>query len=115
MRSLVAATLVSLAALTGAALADPIEGQWRMPSGANATIAACGGQFCLTYVDGPNAGRTFGRMSATGPNRYEGTVTDYTRGGREFSGRGTLQGNTLNVQGCVLGGLICRSQQLTRS
>lgn len=115
MKMLVAAMLVALAGSTGAALADPIEGQWRMPSGNNATIAPCGNQFCLTYVDGPNAGRTFGRMTPTGGAAYEGTVVDYTRGGREFSGRGTLQGDILNVQGCVLGGLICRSQQLTRS
>lgn len=115
MNRLAAAVFMVLAASAGAAHADPIEGQWRMPSGNNATIAACGDQYCLTYVDGPNAGRTFGQMRAVGGNRYEGTVTDYTRGGREFSGRGTLQGNSLSVQGCVLGGLICRSQELTRS
>ncbi|MFD2237081.1 DUF2147 domain-containing protein [Aureimonas populi] len=114
MRSLLAATLLALAASTGAARADPIEGTWRMPSGNNATIAACGAEFCLTYVNGPNAGQTFGRMKATGNGRYEGTVTDYTRGGREFSGKGTLSGNSLSVSGCVLGGLICRSQELTR-
>ncbi|WP_185983090.1 DUF2147 domain-containing protein [Aureimonas mangrovi] len=114
MKSLLAAGLLVLVASTGAALADPIEGTWRMPSGNNATIAPCGSQFCLTYVNGPNAGQTFGRMTATGNGRYEGTVTDYTRNGREFTGKGTLSGNTLSVSGCVLGGLICRSQELTR-
>lgn len=111
---LAAAALFALAASAGAAHADPIEGTWRMPSGNNATIAPCGNQFCLTYVNGPNAGQTFGRMTATGNGRYEGTVTDYTRGGREFTGKGTLNGNKLSVSGCVLGGLICRSQELTR-
>lgn len=115
MKKLVMATFVAFAALSGAALADPIEGTWRMPSGNNATIAACGSDFCLTYVNGPNAGQTFGRMRPSGNGQYEGTVTDYTRGGREFSGKGQLSGNTLSVSGCVLGGLICRSQELTRT
>lgn len=114
MKSLLAASFVFLAASTGAALADPIEGTWRMPSGNNATIAPCGGQYCLTYDNGPNAGQTFGRMTPTGNGGYQGTVTDYTRGGREFNGKGTLSGNTLSVSGCVLGGLICRAQELTR-
>ncbi len=52
--------------------------------------------------------------SATGAGTYEGTVTDYTRNGREFTGKGKLQGDTLLVSGCVLGGLICRSQDLKR-
>ncbi len=96
------------------AQADPIEGRWKMPSGNDAAIAPCGGDFCLTYVNGPYKGKPFGRMTVTGTGTYEGTVTDYTRNGREFSGKGKLSGNTLSVSGCVLGGLICRSQELKR-
>ncbi|WP_019996433.1 DUF2147 domain-containing protein [Aureimonas ureilytica] len=94
--------------------ADPIEGRWKMPSGNDATIAPCGSDFCLTYVNGPLKGKRFGKMSAAGTGTYEGTVTDYTRNGREFSGKGKLSGDTLSVSGCVLGGLICRSQELKR-
>ena len=101
-------------AMVAPVLADPIEGTWRMPSGNNAEIKQCGGEFCLTYTNGPNSGKTFGRMSPAGAGAYRGTVTDYTRGGKEFSGKGTLEGNTLSVSGCVLGGLICRSQELSR-
>ncbi len=96
------------------ARADPIEGRWKMPSGNDATIAPCGSDFCLTYVNGPLKGKRFGKMSASGIGSYEGTVTDYTRNGREFSGKGKLSGDTLSVSGCVLGGLICRSQELKR-
>lgn len=109
-----AAAAILSVVMTAPALADPIEGNWRMPSGNNAEIKPCGGEFCLTYTNGPNAGKTFGRMAPTGGTGYRGTVTDYTRGGKEFSGKGTLSGNTLSVSGCVLGGLICRSQELTR-
>ncbi|WP_182085629.1 DUF2147 domain-containing protein [Aureimonas sp. ME7] len=105
----------ALSMLTGGALAaDPIEGTWRMPSGNDARIAACSGGFCLTYVNGPNKGKTFGQMKPSGGGNYEGTVTDYTKGGKEYSGKGKLTGDTLSVSGCVLGGLICRSQALTR-
>ncbi len=116
MTNRIAAALAAMTLLAGAgaAIADPIEGRWKMPSGSDATIAACGGDFCLTYVNGPNKGKTFGRMKATGGGAYEGTVTDYTRGGKEFSGKGKLTGDTLSVSGCVLGGLICRSQSLSR-
>lgn len=114
MKSIWLAVALALAG-TVAAYADPIEGNWRMPSGSDAAIAPCGGDFCLTYLNGPNSGKTFGRMKPTGAGTYEGTVTDYTRGGREFTGKGRLQGDTLSVSGCVLGGLICRSQELTRS
>jgi uncharacterized protein (DUF2147 family) len=109
-----AATFLALAALTSAAAADPIEGTWRMPSGNDARIAPCGGDFCLTYVNGPNKGKTFGKMTPSGAGAYQGTVTDYTKGGKEYSGKGKLTGDTLSVSGCVLGGLICRSQSLTR-
>ncbi|WP_244492545.1 DUF2147 domain-containing protein [Aureimonas sp. AU22] len=109
-----ALTFLALAALTSAAAADPIEGTWRMPSGNDARIAPCGGDFCLTYVNGPNKGKTFGKMTPSGAGAYQGTVTDYTKGGKEYSGKGKLTGDTLSVSGCVLGGLICRSQSLTR-
>ncbi|WP_102957799.1 DUF2147 domain-containing protein [Mangrovicella endophytica] len=98
----------------GAALADPIEGNWKMPSGYAAKIAPCSGGYCLTYTSGPFAGKQFGKMQRTGDNAYKGTVTDYTKGGKEYSGKGKIDGGTLSVSGCVLGGLICRSQSLTR-
>ncbi|KQT88271.1 DUF2147 domain-containing protein [Aurantimonas sp. Leaf443] len=106
-----AAAVACMAA--GPALADPIEGSWKMPSGHSATIAACGDAFCLTYTSGPNKGKTFGRLAPEGRG-YAGTVTDYTKGGKQYKGKGSLEGNTLSVSGCVLGGLICRSQALTR-
>lgn len=114
MKTIWLAAAITLGSVTLAS-ADPIEGNWRMPSGADAAIAACGGDFCLTYLNGPNSGKTFGRMKPAGNGAYEGTVTDYTRGGREFTGKGQLKGDTLSVSGCVLGGLICRSQELKRS
>lgn len=114
MRSILFAAAVLGLGMTGAALADPIEGMWKMPSGYSAKIAPCGGTFCLTYTNGPYAGKTFGQMQPLGGGNYTGSVTDYTKGGKQYSGKGRLSGNTLSVSGCILGGLICRSQELTR-
>lgn len=112
-RVLLAAACFGLA-MTGAAHADPIEGKWRMPSGYDARIAPCGSAFCLTYTNGPHKGKTFGQMQPQGGGQYAGTVTDYTKGGKQYSGKGSLSGNTLSISGCVLGGLFCRSQSLSR-
>lgn len=112
-RLIFAAAAVGLA-LTGAAAADPIEGKWKMPSGYDAQIAPCSGGFCLTYVTGPHKGKNFGQMTPTGNGQYSGTVVDYTKGGKQYSGKGQLSGATLSISGCVLGGLICRSQTLNR-
>ena len=113
MKRLILAAALGLG-MGGIAHADPIEGNWKMPSGYNAKITSCGGAFCLTYTTGPHKGKTFGQMQPTGKGKYAGTVTDYTKGGKEYSGKGALSGNTLSVSGCVLGGLISRSQSLTR-
>ena len=39
------------AMLTGAAYADPIEGNWKTEAGSTAAIAPCGGSFCITLKD----------------------------------------------------------------
>ena len=114
MKRLMFATAALGLALAGAAHADPIEGKWKMPSGYDAQIAPCSGGFCLTYTTGPYKGKTFGQMKPSGGGEYAGTVTDYTKGGKQYSGKGQLSGSTLSISGCVLGGLICRSQTLNR-
>ena len=85
-RMLLAAACLILA--TGIAWADPIEGMWKMPSGYSARIAPCSGGYCLTYTNGPYKGKTFGQMKPTGGGKYAGTVIDYTKGGKQYSGKG---------------------------
>ena len=50
--------------LAGAALADPIEGNWKTKTGETAAIAGCGGAFCITLKTGEYAGKSIGKMSA---------------------------------------------------
>ena len=95
--------------LAGAALADPIEGNWRTEAGTTAAIAPCGGGFCITLKDGAHAGKKIGSFNADGGNAYSGKITDPAND-KTYSGKASLSGSALKLSGCVLGGLICRSQ-----
>ena len=104
-----AATMI----FVGAALADPIEGNWKTKDGDTAAIGACGGAFCITLKTGEFAGKSIGKMSASGGGSYEGSITKPSNG-KTYSGSATLSGNSLKMRGCVFGGLICESQTWTR-
>lgn len=93
----------------GTAFADPIEGSWKTASGETAAIASCGGAFCITLKSGKFAGKRIGKMEANGSNKYSGEVTD-PREDKTYSGKVTLSGTSLNMKGCVLGGLICKGE-----
>ena len=99
--------------LSGAALAaDGIVGNWTTDSGETAAITG-GGPFRITIKTGKHAGKRIGSMSAAGDNKYEGEITDPAND-KTYSGKATLSGNALKMSGCVLGGLICRSQNWKR-
>jgi uncharacterized protein (DUF2147 family) len=99
--------------VAGAAIADPIEGRWRTESGESAAIGGCGAAFCITLKSGEYSGKTIGKMTATGEGRYEGEITKPSTG-KTYSGKARLNGNSLKLSGCVLGGLICESQTWSR-
>jgi uncharacterized protein (DUF2147 family) len=105
----IAATMI----FTGAALADPIEGKWKTKDGDTAAIGSCGGGFCITLKTGEFAGKSIGKMTATGGGSYEGSITKPSNG-KTYSGSATLSGNSLKMRGCVFGGLICESQTWSR-
>ncbi|MBD0415867.1 DUF2147 domain-containing protein [Oryzicola mucosus] len=95
--------------MAGAALADPIEGNWKTDSGATAAITTCGSSFCITLKDGKHAGKRIGTFNADGANAYSGKITDPAND-KTYNGKASLSGSTLKMSGCVLGGLICRGQ-----
>lgn len=105
--------IVGLLVGAGAAGADPIEGNWRTQAGYTAAITDCGGSFCITLKTGPSAGRQIGSMKPTGDGNYAGKITDPANE-RTYAGKAALSGGPLSMSGCVLGGLICRSQTWTR-
>jgi uncharacterized protein (DUF2147 family) len=99
----------SVIALTASvAAADPIEGRWQTEDGPVAAIVACGDSFCIRGT-GKNADKEAGRMAAKGDGTYVGTITR-PKDGKTYSGKAALSGNSLEVSGCILGGLVCESQ-----
>jgi len=100
----VAATLI----LGGAAFADPIEGNWKTQAGDTAAIGGSGA-FSITLTTGKYAGKTIGSLKPAGDNKYAGSITDPAND-KTYSGKATLSGTSLKMSGCVLGGLICKSQ-----
>jgi uncharacterized protein (DUF2147 family) len=99
-------------ALATAAQADPIEGTWKRPNGNVVAFSKCGAKFCATAKTGPNAGKSVGSMAANGAG-YKGTLSD-PAAGKSYTGKASVSGGTLRVSGCVLGGLICKSENWAR-
>lgn len=99
--------------LAGAALADPIEGNWKTEVGSTAAIAPCDAGFCITLKSGENAGKQIGAVKADGGNKYSGKITGPAND-KTYTGKATLNGGSMKMSGCVFGGLICQSQTWTR-
>ncbi len=91
-----------------AAQADPIEGNWKRPNGNLVAFSKCGAKFCATAKTGPNAGKSVGSMAINGAG-YKGNLAD-PAAGKSYTGKASISGATLKVSGCVLGGLICKSE-----
>jgi uncharacterized protein (DUF2147 family) len=54
-------------------------------------------------------------MKPSGPNTWEGKVYN-SRDGSTYSGSFTMTGaNTADLKGCVMGGLICKTEEWTRA
>lgn len=114
MRLQVMALAAGIACLSaGVAHADPIEGRWRTQTGSTAQIAPCGGAFCITLKSGEHAGKRIGTLQAAGENSYRGEITD-PNNDKTYSGKASISGKTLKLSGCVLGGLLCRSQSWSK-
>ena len=141
MRLHLAATFLIALATTGSALAADATGTWLTEGGrSRIKIADCGGALCGAIVwlkepndetgkpktdkNNPDAARktkpligvniVLG-MKPSGANKWAGQVYN-AEDGKTYSGNITLTGdNALQLQGCALGGLLCKSQTWTRA
>lgn len=96
-----------------ASAAEPIEGTWKRPNGTLILYAPSGaGKYCGTVMSGEYKGKSIGCMAGAG-NYYEGDVKKLDEG-KTYSGNATVTGDSLKLAGCVLGGLICKSETLAR-
>ncbi|MER8532862.1 DUF2147 domain-containing protein [Mesorhizobium sp. M1005] len=105
----VSLALAAAIMMTGAAWADPIEGNWKTQAGSTAAISGGGGAFSIMLKSGKFAGKNIGSLKVAGDNKYAGTITD-PETDKTYSGKASLSGSSLKMSGCVLGGLICKSQ-----
>ena len=72
-----------------------------------------GGRFTITLKTGKHAGKRIGSFWPTGANEYPGKITDPDTD-KTYTGKATLSGTCLKMNGCVLGGLLCKSQTWRR-
>ena len=113
MKKLMITTILAMPMLSGAAMADGIEGMWKRPSGILVDIHKCGGEFCVVAASGKHKGGSAGKFASAGGGKYAGTVTDLEVD-KTYSGKATLAGDSLTMSGCVLGGLFCKSENWER-
>lgn len=93
--------------------AEPIVGTWKRPNGTIIRYASSGGnKYCGTVMTGEYKGKSIGCMSGSG-NAYKGKVNKLDEG-KTYTGKATVNGSHLSLAGCVLGGLLCKSETLTR-
>lgn len=111
MRTILAAA-VAVMAMTGAALADPIQGNWKTQSGETAAIGNCGANFCITLKTGKHAGKRIGTFKADGGSKYSGQITD-PADDKTYKGSATVSGKSMKMQGCVMS-IFCKSQTWTK-
>ena len=123
MTRIISLLLMTLLA-AGAAMADPIEGLWRTAPDDHGDIgyirvSSCGATYCGILERAENAQGeaiqpdTLGRkivwnLSHSTTTQYQGRIYAPDRD-KEYMSKLDLSGNRISVNGCVLGGLICRN------
>jgi uncharacterized protein (DUF2147 family) len=134
---------VMLTALPPLALAADATGVWLTEDGkAKVRVAACGPALCGTIIslkeaNDPDTGRpktdknnadaglrnrpmvgvqvVLGMKPSGTANKWSGQVYN-AEDGKTYTGSLTLQdANTIKLEGCILGGLICKASTWTRS
>lgn len=120
------AAVVAVLGCAGAAFADPAEGTWKtqVDDGAYAhvTVAKCGASLCGTIArtfnnTGEYKSQNLGKMlvwdmQPVGGGAYKNGQIWQPSTGKTYRSKMALEGNTLNVSGCV--GPICKKQTWSR-
>jgi len=128
-----------LALTATGAVAQEVAGMWTASGGkARVRIADCGGALCANVVsltepndaegkpkvDKNNADASkrsrrivgialLSGMKPNGDKTWKGSIYN-PEDGKTYTAHMTLEGSSLKVQGCALGGLICKTQVWTR-
>ncbi|WP_230531090.1 DUF2147 domain-containing protein [Microvirga roseola] len=132
MKTSLTLAVLGLALLAGSAQAQPADptGTYLSESGeTRVKIARCGQAYCGTIVavqgeakdvNNPDAGlknrslvgvQMISNIQPTGEG-FSGQLYNY-KDGKTYTGKMTFEGKAMKLSGCILGGLICRSQTWT--
>ena len=123
MKTFMMAAVASLSLGVGAAhAADPVHGTWQIAKDDNGnyghiTVTDCGNKICGTLTKSfdssgnalasdNNGRKIIWDMKADGGGAYSGGKVYAPDRDKTYNSKMTLKGNSLNIQGCVLG--ICR-------
>ena len=126
-----ALTVVAAIALPFSASARGLEGHWRNPKGSvTVRVTSCGANaYCATVVDASEKAKAGARrggtprligtqiltdLKPTGADTYKGRAFEPKRNVRAPATVRVVGPNTISVKGCVLSGIICKSQRWTR-
>lgn len=120
LKHFVIGAIMLTGAATSAQAADP-TGTWMRPStGTVVKFYNCGANLCakITAVKDKAKQGTVGTVIMTGAaksgdNTWKGDLLN-TDDGQTYSGVVTLSGGGLNLQGCVLGGIVCKGETWSR-
>jgi uncharacterized protein (DUF2147 family) len=121
------ALIAGLTLAAGAAFADPVEGTWQTQPDegnyAHVRMVPCGDMICGVIArsfnasgefNSPNTGKTLViNMVPQGDGKYEGKVWRPSND-KIYMGKMQHRGDTLDLSGCVAGGLLCSKQTWTR-
>lgn len=91
--------------------ADTVIGTWKTGNGEISVIQRCGANYCIIAKSGQYAGQKIGSF-AGGQETYTGRITD-PRNKATYSGKMTVTGDSLKLQGCATS-VLCKTQTWTR-
>lgn len=130
MKHLIIGAAIGLG-LAGAVAADPVAGTWKTAPGdtggyLHVALAPCGAAICGTIQaafdesgaqspDYEHLGKKMiWDMTPDGGGAYSGGKIWAPDSGKTYRSKMSLSGSTLEVKGCVAGGMICRGQNWSR-
>ena len=125
-----AITAAALLGLPAAAMAAPLEGRWANPKRSVVVqVSQCGNAYCGTVIRASDKAKANARKGGTqnligtrilsglkpaGNNRYKGKVFVPKRSIYASATVRQVGPNVMEVEGCVVGGLLCDEQRWTR-
>lgn len=117
LTGLAIASILAVAATAAPAAAQSPNGTWLRSNGAHISVFNCGGGIGMKVVKSPEANKRGKTIMCgakkSGANKWKGSVLNLDDGQR-YSGVVTLNGNSLTMSGCVLGGIICKNDTWRR-